>query len=1002
MTLYDKLKKNITEVQEPLSQGEKNFKALHNPDYANLVPGVTDQEHLFKGVPQRKDPKTASYEGDESEKAYDRTLKVKEEKVIKGGYRDDDGKYHQPKTSSNLLKDRIANKIAIAKKTADAMRKEEVEALDELSPQTLGSYAHKATKDASANLKKIAGAKDRYTGRQFQGRANKRETGADMAIDKIRGNYNVKVHAKEEVEESTNLYSIQHMSSAKLKFHAINNMPHGSYSNKQIKAEHDRRMRTEPAYVKTKASLANTMPVKEELKPTDHKAERLDLINRAAAAGLTVAQRKAMRAAADLHGKAMNDMRYADAARKATKALGEEVEQIDELSPNLLHAYTKKAASQLANKATNDNATSNPRVQRKIKNRLRGIIGASGRNADRANDANEFSEEIELDEAGMPSSVIKSKQKYSNMSDKDFAAMHGNKPETELRSMAQRHGYGKDSSEYVNKVKRGSSMKKEEMESDYEETKKKTMKAFPNVKHFTKSGHPDWKKHGITNIPTTESVEIDEEADLTKIDTKTLQSMVQLHKHMGQKNPASKTAADRGEAELKSRMKKEDVDELDEVITKKTSMGDVISDFVHSKNPKFAGKSKKERMKQAMGAYYAMQRNEAYDAESSAEDDFEGLMAKTELSAIRDKASKLISMISDSDDLEAWVQSKISYAKVQLDGVYDYMTYSGEHKTPEESEYSQSGQMASNYGNFMNRMGEEYVVEKKSDDNEDDDEMERAASKNIINQMRKVPVDSMHKLTFENGKKHLVHHNNVVKALQVHANTPIAKGAKENVQNALGRSHEDFMHVVKYGKPAPVKARSKVSLAGMKEEADLETRESGMRPKKAIVVTGSDGKPKVRYFTPARKQIDVSSEGLKGNQHKIDANKNGKIDGQDFKLLRKKKVQEAEEMTPENVAKAAATQTQFGAVGNRNMQQDSIDKMQSDPLASKQKIKLPPTQGNKPIGGDTQTHPDIAEEILLNKLYDSLSEQNKEKFEAMLDTDDGIENLLDFAREQEL
>jgi len=830
----------------------------------------------------------------------------------------------------------------------NTLNKEEVEPLDELSPELLGRYASRATKDASANLKKIAGAKDRYTGRTFQGRANKRETGADMAIDKIRGNYNVKVHAKEEVEESTNFYSIRHMSSAKLKFHIMNNLPHGSYSKSEMKVEHDRRMRTEPAYVKTKASLANTMPVKEELKPTDHKAERLDLINRAAAAGLTVAQRKAMRAAADLHGKAMNDMRYADAARKATKALGEEVEQIDELSPNLLHAYTKKAASQLANKATNDNATSNPRVQRKIKNRLRGIIGASGRNADRANDANEFSEEIELDEAGMPSSVIKSKQKYSNMSDKDFAAMHGNKPETELRSMAQRHGYGKDSSEYVNKVKRGSSMKKEEMESDYEETKKKTMKAFPNVKHFTKSGHPDWKKHGITNIPTTESVE------------------------------------------------------LDEVITKKTSMGDVISDFVHSKNPKFAGKSKKERMKQAMGAYYAMQRNEAYDAESSAEDDFEGLMAKTELSAIRDKASKLISMISDSDDLEAWVQSKISYAKVQIDGVYDYMTYSGEHKTPEESEYSQSGQMASNYGNFMNRMGEEYVVEKKSDDNEDDDEMERAASKNIINQMRKVPVDSMHKLTFENGKKHLVHHNNVVKALQVHANTPIAKGAKENVQNALGRSHEDFMHVVKYGKPAPVKARSKVSLAGMKEEADLETRESGMRPKKAIVVTGSDGKPKVRYFTPARKQIDVSSEGLKGNQHKIDANKNGKIDSQDFKLLRKKKVQEAEEMTPENVAKAAATQTQFGAVGNRNMQQDSIDKMQSDPLASKQKIKLPPTQGNKPIGGDTQTHPDIAEEILLNKLYDSLSEQNKEKFEAMLDTDDGIENLLDFAREQEL
>jgi hypothetical protein len=59
--------------------------------------------------------------------------------------------------------------------------------------------------------------------------------------------------------------------------------------------------------------------------------------------------------------------------------------------------------------------------------------------------------------------------------------------------------------------------------------------------------------------------DFDEEADLTKIDTKRLQSMVQLHKHMGQKNPASKAAADRGEAELKSRMKKEEVESLDEL-----------------------------------------------------------------------------------------------------------------------------------------------------------------------------------------------------------------------------------------------------------------------------------------------------------------------------------------------------------------------------------------------------------------------------------------------------
>lgn len=45
---------------------------------------------------------------------------------------------------------------------------------------------------------------------------------------------------------------------------------------------------------------------------------------------------------------------------------------------------------------------------------------------------------------------------------------------------------------------------------------------------------------------------------------------------------------------------------LQEVLTKKTSSSKVISDFVHSDNPKFAGKSKKERVRMALGAYYGM------------------------------------------------------------------------------------------------------------------------------------------------------------------------------------------------------------------------------------------------------------------------------------------------------------------------------------------------------------------------------------------------------------
>jgi len=44
---------------------------------------------------------------------------------------------------------------------------------------------------------------------------------------------------------------------------------------------------------------------------------------------------------------------------------------------------------------------------------------------------------------------------------------------------------------------------------------------------------------------------------------------------------------------------------LDEVLSQSDPIEDWIKDFVDSKNPKFAGKSKEERIKMAKGAYYA-------------------------------------------------------------------------------------------------------------------------------------------------------------------------------------------------------------------------------------------------------------------------------------------------------------------------------------------------------------------------------------------------------------
>lgn len=92
----------------------------------------------------------------------------------------------------------------------------------------------------------------------------------------------------------------------------------------------------------------------------------------------------------------------------------------------------------------------NPKFAGKSKKeRIRMALGAAY-GAKRAN------EEVEqIDEGGMPSSVIKSKQRYNQMTPSEFANAHRDKSDDELRSMAWRHGHGKNSNHYIDKRNKG-------------------------------------------------------------------------------------------------------------------------------------------------------------------------------------------------------------------------------------------------------------------------------------------------------------------------------------------------------------------------------------------------------------------------------------------------------------------------------------------------------------------------------------------------------------------
>lgn len=67
-------------------------------------------------------------------------------------------------------------------------------------------------------------------------------------------------------------------------------------------------------------------------------------------------------------------------------------------------------------------------------------------------------------------------------------------------------------------------------------------------------------------------------------------------------------------AQIRDELKEET---LDEVLSKDAAASEWIHDFIHSDNPKFAGKSKEKRKEMALAAYYAKQRNEEVELEEA-------------------------------------------------------------------------------------------------------------------------------------------------------------------------------------------------------------------------------------------------------------------------------------------------------------------------------------------------------------------------------------------------
>lgn len=223
------------------------------------------------------------------------------------------------------------------KKKEMKLTKEEAELVSELSKATMGSYIKKASADNANKTSEKDSIDQMYPKHSFADRlkykkelmkkTKNRTAGIAKAVDKI---------TKEEVDLEE---SITKMSNARLKFHAVKDFPHGSYSNAEIKDEHKRRMKVEPNYHTVKPSLSEEIQIDELSKKTLGSYIKKAKTNVAGQA-YQLGAKDPLKPKASW-SKALGREKHIDkAVDRLTK---EEVDQLDELSKKTLGSYAPKA-----------------------------------------------------------------------------------------------------------------------------------------------------------------------------------------------------------------------------------------------------------------------------------------------------------------------------------------------------------------------------------------------------------------------------------------------------------------------------------------------------------------------------------------------------------------------------------------------------------------------------------------------------------------------------------
>jgi hypothetical protein len=342
---------------------------------------------------------------------------------------------------------------------------------------------------------------------------------------------------------------------------------------------------------------------------------------------------------------------------------------------------------------------------------------------------------------------------------------------------------------------------------------------------------------------------------------------------------------------------------------------------------------------------------EAVKTIDTGEYDYEGQMARTQLQTICRNSTDLIAMLNDEDNMPEWVQSKITLAQDYISTVRDYLQSKeelGEETLDEKSDQARRNKTMKNMMDASR--GAKFKLNNPVPDT--DHKTPQAKNKAIGRALRNEATTGNPGYGYHGQHQSTNDADDAYKKIHAHVKSLTDSDdttVKHYLDSAHGRhlvGHEndhdhikkDFKKFSKYYKPEMHEATAQkgVNVDKVNHAGDTPHEEKWEPAPKTV---SKIKKVKEENMKSYKEFLQSLEEKLIGKQHKLDKNKNNKVDREDFELLRKEEADHLLEYTPGPDGKTIIKGRSYGA--------DYVDPEGADETAADMKKKEKKPAGRK-------------------------------------------------------